>query len=82
VWNQFDEAPYDLPIAEPLTLASYSAGPPVTAYVEHAAVGGSSPEMPLFLHSDRYILVPLEATYQTAYRGVPAFWRDALEGCR
>ena len=23
---------------------------------------------------------PLEATYQTAYRGMPAFWRDVLEG--
>jgi len=82
VWNQFDEAPYDLPVAEPLTLASYVAGPPVTAYVEHAAVGGSLPEMPLFLHSDRYILVPLEATYSAAYRGVPAFWRDVLQGHR
>jgi hypothetical protein len=80
VWDQFADAPYDLPVAEPLTLASYAAGPPVTAYVEHAAIGGSLPEMPLFLHSERYILVPLEATYQSAYRGVPAFWRDVLEG--
>jgi hypothetical protein len=80
VWNQFDEAPYDLPVAEPLTLAAYTAGPPVKAYLEHLAVGGLLPEMPLFLHSDRYIPVPLEATYQAAYRGVPAFWRDVLEG--
>jgi len=82
VWNQFDDAPYDLPLAESLSLASYAAGPPVTAYVEHAAVGGSLPEIPLFLHSDRYVLVPLEATYQAAYRGVPAFGRDVLEGHR
>jgi len=80
VWNQFDDAPYELPQAEPLTLASYAAGPPVTAFVEHAAVGGALPDMPLFLHSDRYVLVPLDATYLAAYRGVPAFWRDALEG--
>jgi hypothetical protein len=81
VWNQFDDAPYDLPIAEPLTLASYAAGPPVTAYLEHAMVGAALPEMPLFLHPDRYIVVPLEATYEAAYRGVPAFWREVLE-CR
>jgi hypothetical protein len=69
-----------LPLAEPLTLASYTAGAPIKAYLEHLAVAGHLPEMPLFLHSDRYIPVPLEATYQAAYRGVPAFWRDVLEG--
>jgi hypothetical protein len=36
--------------------------------------------MPLFLHSDRYINVPLESTYLASYRGMPAFWRDVLEG--
>jgi hypothetical protein len=82
VWSQFDEGPYDLPVAEPLTVASYAAGPPVKAYVEHLAVGGAVPDMPLFLHAERYVSVPLEATYQAAYRGVPAFWRDVLEGRR
>ena len=38
------------------------------------------PEMPLFLHKDRYIPVPLEATYQAAYRSVPVFWQEVLEG--
>jgi hypothetical protein len=80
VWNQFDEEPYDLPVDEPLTAASYAADPPVEAYLEHFAVGGPLPEMPLFLRSDRYIPVPLEATYQAAYRGVPAFWRGVVEG--
>jgi hypothetical protein len=79
VWNQFDEAPYDLPVDEPLTAASYAAGPPVEAYLEHFAVGSPLPEMPLFLRSDRYIPVPLEGTYQAAYRGVPAFWRGVVE---
>ena len=37
-------------------------------------------KVPLFLHPDRYVNVPLEATYNAAYRGVPAFWRDVLEG--
>lgn len=49
VWNEFDEGPYDLPLAEPLTLASYAAGLPVKAYLEHLRVGGSLPDMPLFL---------------------------------
>lgn len=80
IWNQFDEGPYDLPVVEPLTVASYS--PPVTAYVEHLSLGGVIPEIPLFLHAERYIPAPLEATYQAAYHGVPTFWRDVLEGRR
>ncbi len=71
-----------MPVAEPLTLASYTAGLPVKAYLEHLAMGGILPDMPLFLHSDRYVPLPLEATDAAAYRGVPAYWRDVLEGRR
>jgi hypothetical protein len=78
--EQSDE-PYDLPADAPLTLASYeAAGGRVEVWLEHLAVGGLLPEMPLFLHPDRYINVPLEATYMAAYRGMPVFWRDVLEG--
>ncbi len=80
VWSQVDETPYDLPEDERLTLAAYTAGPPVEAYVEHVRIGSPLPEMPLFLHRERYIPTPLETTYLTAYRGVPAFWREVLEG--
>jgi hypothetical protein len=77
--NAYEEA-YDLPATEPLTLAGYDAGPPVEAYLEHLTVSGSLPQMPLFLRPDRYVNVPLEPTYQSAYRGMPAYWRDVLEG--
>jgi hypothetical protein len=77
--EQSDE-PYDLPADEPLTLVGYAAGPRVEVYLEHVAVGAALPDMPLFLRPDRYIDVPLEATYREAYRGVPGFWRDVLEG--
>ena len=73
-------ADYDLPPDEPLTLASYVAGPPVEVYLEHLRVGGVLPDMPLFLRPDRYINVPLESTYQAAWNGMPQFWRDVLEG--
>lgn len=76
--EQPDE-PYDLPVDEPLTLASNSSGPRVEMFVEHLAVGAALMDMPLFLRPDRYVNVPLESTYQTAYRGVPAFWREVLE---
>jgi hypothetical protein len=77
--NPFEET-YELPADEPLTLASYVAEPRVAVYLEHLAVGSVLPDMPLFLRPDRYIDLPLEATYQEAYRGMPAFWRDVLEG--
>lgn len=70
----------DLPVNKPLTLTAYAAGPSVEAYLEPVAVGDVLPDMPLFLFQDRYVIVPLEATYQEAYRGMPAFWRDVLEG--
>jgi hypothetical protein len=50
------------------------------AYVELVAVGDVLPQMPLFLDPDWYVNVPLEATYQAAYGGVPAFWRRVVEG--
>ena len=75
----FDET-YDLPDGKPLTLAAYTAGPRVEAYLDHLAVGDSLTEMPLFLNPDRYVNVPLESTYQAAYDGMPEFWRDVIEG--
>jgi hypothetical protein len=77
--EQSDE-PYDLPADRPLTLVSYVAGPSVQAWLEHIAVGDTLPELALFLNADRYVNVPLETTYQAAYRGMPAFWRNVLEG--
>lgn len=74
------EEPYDLPADEPLTLASYVAEPCIDVYLEHLAAGTLLPDMPLFLRPDRYINLPLEATYHEGYRGVPSFWRDVLEG--
>lgn len=70
---------YRLPAQEPLTLASYAAGPRIEVFLEHVSVGAALPDMPLFLRPDRYVNVPLEPTYQAAYQGMPAFWRNVLE---
>jgi hypothetical protein len=80
VWAQFDREDYPLPANEPFTLASYrwdDQGP--EAFVEPVALGRSLIDMPLFLNSERYVKVPLESTYQAAYRGVPAIWRARLD---
>lgn len=72
--------PYDLPSDEPLTLASYVADTPVDIYLEHLAPGAQLAEMPLFLNPERYVDTPLESTYMEAYRGMPEYWRNVLEG--
>jgi hypothetical protein len=80
VWAHFDTAGYEPPADGSLTLAAYAwdGGEP-SAYVEPVAVGQPLIDMPLFLTAQRYVNVPLEATYQTAYGGMPAFWREVLE---
>jgi hypothetical protein len=80
LWERFDDEPYVLPSNEPLTLASYVAGPRPEASLEHLAVGSPLAEMPLFLEPERYVNTPLEPSYLAAYRGMPTFWRDVLEG--
>lgn len=70
---------YSVPATEPMTMASYAAGPRIEVYLENCAVGESLPDMPLFLRPDRYVTVRLQATYDQAYRGFPSFWRQFLE---
>jgi hypothetical protein len=79
IWSEFSDAQFELPRGEPLTLAAYSAGPIKNAYIEPAAVGREMIDMPLFLEPETYVNVPLEATYQAAYRGVPQRWKRVLE---
>jgi hypothetical protein len=80
VWAYFDSAPYEPPGDDPLTLASYAwDGSDPRAYLEPTAVGRPLIDMPLFLTAQRYVNVPLEATYQAAYRGMPELWREVLE---
>lgn len=84
VWQALDEsgAPYNLPADMPLTLAAYVADAPVDVYLEHLALGQQLLDMPLFLTPDYYVDLPLELTYQSAFRGMPEFWRDVLEASR
>ena len=64
---------------EPLLLMAYVAGSPRRAFLEPMAVGRELIDMPLFFSPSRYISVPLEQTYQSAYQDVPAKWKKVLE---
>jgi Protein of unknown function (DUF4058) len=79
IWDEFEDEDFALPADKPLTLASYSAGPIKTAYVESVAVGDVLPDMPLFLEPEVYVPVPLEATYETSWKVFPAALKGLLE---
>jgi len=82
IWGDFEEdkdEDFTLPADKPLTLASYDAGPPPTAYIEPIAVGDVLPEMPLFLEPEFYVPAPLEATYQMSWSRFPAALKGLLE---
>jgi hypothetical protein len=79
IWSQIEEQPFALPPDKPLTLAAYSAGLALEAFIEPVAVGDVLPDMPLFLTPDAHIPVPLEATYREAWAKIPSPWREVLE---
>ena len=78
IWRALGFGKFEHDAAKPLTLASYAAGDGITAYVEPVAVGDRLKDMPLFLDEERYIDVPLEATYRAAWRGVPRHLQEIL----
>ncbi|MGO9914781.1 MAG: DUF4058 family protein [Isosphaeraceae bacterium] len=79
IWAEFGGRSKPALPDKPLTLVAYDAGPPKTCYVEPVAVGDGLIDMPLFLAPGWYVSVPLEMTYQAAWRGVPRRFRAALE---
>jgi hypothetical protein len=74
---------YDAPSLkadEPLILFACRSGRERELYAEPTAVGRTLIDMPLFLTEQRYVNVPLEATYQESISGMPEPWREKLEG--
>ncbi|MFO0925705.1 MAG: DUF4058 family protein [Gemmataceae bacterium] len=80
ICKQVGNEPLPLPADRPLSVAAYTAGLAPEAFVQPLAVGELLPDMPLFLTPDVYVPVPLEATYEEAWDGVPDYWRDVISG--
>jgi hypothetical protein len=78
LWEEGREGDFALPPDEPLTCVADIGGPCPEVFLEPVAVGRALPEMPLFLTTETYVPVPLEATYQAAWENVPAYWRAFL----
>jgi hypothetical protein len=79
IWDDLRDEPFELPPDKRLTVAAYSAGPPMTAYVEPVAVGDPLPSLPIFLDAATYIPAPLEPTYETTWAKCPAELREEVE---
>jgi hypothetical protein len=78
IWSELEADDYRQPVDKPLTLVSYAAGPTTTAHIQPFAVGQALKDMPLFLTTERYVRVGLEAAYQGAWEGTPDEVREVL----
>jgi hypothetical protein len=78
IWSEYIGQEFELPPQKPLTFVAYESEDGTRAYIETLAVGDALPEMPLFLAPERYVLVPLEITYQSAWDTVPARWQRVI----
>lgn len=80
VWGDDCGPDYAPPPDKPLTCVAYVGGAGAEAFIDPVGVGDVVPQMPLFLTPEMYVYVPLEATYQSAWEGLPAYWRGVLTG--
>lgn len=79
IWEEVSDEAYRLPPDKPLAIVAYEADLITRAYVEPFAVAAPLPDGELFLEPDGCIMVPLEATYRTAFDALPRRWRDELD---
>ena len=78
IWERIENEPFELPADKPLTLAAYSSGDCITAYIEPVAVGDILPDMALFLNPESYVPAPLAATYETTWNVCPRPLQNAV----
>ncbi|MGL4420963.1 MAG: DUF4058 family protein [Gemmataceae bacterium] len=78
IWELVADEPFVVHQDQPLTLVAYQCSLITEAFIETIAVGEVVPDMPLFLHPEEHILVPLETTYQAAWDTMPARWRRVI----
>jgi len=78
-FQEVQEDEFQLPADKPLTMVAYECDLTTRAYIEPVAIGDVLPNMPLFLEPNGCVMVPLEATYQSAYIVLPRRWQRVLE---
>ncbi len=79
IWDEICDEPFELPPDKRLTVVAYSAGEPITAYVEPVAVGDAIPSLPIFLDAQTYVPAPLESAYCESWDKCPSALRELVE---
>lgn len=67
-----------LPPDRPMVVAGYRAEPKPVAYLNYAAVGRPIPAGPLYLDRERFVEVPLEATYTQTFDRQPEQFKASV----
>ncbi len=80
IWHEIDETG-ELPfsVQRPLVATSFQAKPAPIAHFNRFCVGDPLPPMPVFLIEDRYVMLPLEETYQKVWSALPLPIRRIFE---
>ena len=78
IWEELGNDPFSFPPGQDRLLASYEANEVRVAHVQPVALGGTLPDMPLFLFESEHVNVPLEATYRAAWEACPEEMRIAV----
>lgn len=80
IWSDINDDVYRQPKDKPLTFFGYKADifASETAFIEPIGVGDSLPDMPLYVATDGYILVPLQPTYDRAFAAMPRRWGNVF----
>lgn len=82
IWDEIEEDAEEFAPDKPLTLAAYTSGDPIEAYVEPIAVDDVMPDMPAYLDDDHYVPVPLEGTYMETWSSCSEHMREIVENAR
>lgn len=80
LWRDLGGRGLDRSPAKPLSVAAYRAARRAQRFVEPLAVGDALPDFPLFLTPERYVNVPLDATYAATWSATPVPVRRQLAG--
>ena len=72
IWDELGCVPATFPAGKDRAVMSYDAGVRVRAHVEPFAVGDVLPDMPLFLGQSKYVMLPVQTTYDATWAVFPA----------
>ena len=81
IWDDFEDQgeEFEFPAGKDRVVVSYDASEiEKVAYGEPLAVGDTIPDMSLFLGQGYNVMIPLEATYQTAWSFLPASLQEIV----